>query len=713
MLAQRASVLAWGTLHIAATLTVAAAQAQIAPPEAIAIRVLSSRPDMVTGGHALVEIRPVDLASLTVSINGKPIDAGAFSRGASERSATGLVEGLTDGLNVVTASAGGREASLTLTNHPITGPVVSGPHMAPFVCTTQQAGLGDPLDAHCSAATKVEYFFKSRGAAGEFRPLPDPTALPADVGQTMTRDGRQAPYVVRVESGTIGRAIYRIAILDDPRQTSPPQTWKPGPAWNGRLVYSFGGGCGTNYTQGRSSAQDVLSDLFLSRGYAHITSSANVLGQYCNDALSGEVVMMVKEHFIERYGVPVWTVGSGGSGGAMQQFLIAQNLPGLLDGLMPTRSFPDLLSMWNDFADCRLLTTYFTGNPGAWTQTKRDAVEGFSRGTCLSSDNYMGTIVASNARGCGISPELVYDPQRHPHGARCTIWDTNVNTYGRDPSTGAARRTLDNVGVQYGLKGLNDGVISPSEFLDLNLKIGGYDNDGNLRQQRTVADPEAVRLAFAAGRINSGAGALGSIPIINFRAYLDDRSNVHDRVRDFIIRHRLERAYGRSEMFVTWLAPAGPMLDVLETLTLETMSQWLDAIARDASSDPAGIKAARARPPRAVDACWDHDATRIDEPLVYGRSATRCNTIFPVHATPRIAAGGPLAADVLKCQLKPLARSDYTVTFTDAEWQQMSQAFPTGVCDYSKPSVNAVPVQGVYQRLPLAPPQATASASRR
>ena len=33
-----------------------------------------------------------------------------------------------------------------------------------------------------------------------------------------------------------------------------------------------------------------------------------------NQVLQGETLMMLKEHFIEAYGVPKWTVGTGGSG---------------------------------------------------------------------------------------------------------------------------------------------------------------------------------------------------------------------------------------------------------------------------------------------------------------------------------------------------------------------------------------------------------------
>ncbi len=45
--------------------------------------------------------------------------------------------------------------------------------------------------------------------------------------------------------------------------------------------------------------------------------------------------LMMKERFIEQYGLAQFTIGSGGSGGAIQQHYIAQNYPGLLDALTP------------------------------------------------------------------------------------------------------------------------------------------------------------------------------------------------------------------------------------------------------------------------------------------------------------------------------------------------------------------------------------------
>ena len=58
-----------------------------------------------------------------------------------------------------------------------------------------------------------------------------------------------------------------------------------------------------------------------------------------------------------------------------------------------------------------------------------------------------------------------------------------------------------------------------------------------------------------------------------------------------------------------------------------------------------------------------------------------------------MVAGEPFTGDVLKCQLKPLNRVDYTqpIAFTDADWAQLQKIFPTGVCDYSVPGVEQQP----------------------
>lgn len=59
---------------------------------------------------------------------------------------------------------------------------------------------------------------------------------------------------------------------------------------------------------------------------------------------------------------------------------------------------------------------------------------------------------------------------------------------------------------------------------------------------------------------------------------------------------------------------------------------------------------------------------------------------------PRTVAGEGVETDINKCTLKPLRRIDYyPITFTDGQWQQLQQAFPTGVCNWSARGVDQVP----------------------
>lgn len=662
----------------------------------IRITVLSAQPANLSGGDALVHVTlPSGLGERPrVTVADRDV-TDAFQQ--TTDGWVGLVKGLAIGRNVLQVSAGRSSGQLELTNHSITGPILSGPHMTPLVCSTEEAGLGPPVDGDCSAPTKFELFYRT--SAADFKALAAGTeSLPPDLVKTTTREGRTVPYIVRVESGTINRAIYRIAVLDDATR-SPNQPLSSAAAWNRRLLVTFGGGCGTNYNQGVNMTSTVLNDVALSRGFAVMTSTQNVLGQHCNDVLSGEALMMLKEHFIERYGLPLWTVGMGGSGGAMQQFLIGQNFPGLLDGLLPMRSFADKITLFSDESDCRLLERYLANHP-EWTKEQREAVEGNTPGTCEASDkNYGDAIVAT--KGCGIPQELVYDPVRNPKGARCTIWDINVNSYGRDPATGWARRTFDNVGLEYGREALLRGMITTAQFLDLNRNAGGYDNDGNVTGMRTSADAEGVRLAYLTGRVNTVGGALAGLPILLTRPYLDSKGDVHDRVRDFTIRERFLRATGRADNMAIWMNADGGLTGTVVALALDTMSRWLDAIQQDRSNDSAIVKVVRAKPREAIDACWSADGTRIDEAFVLNGSS-KCNALFPSHSNPRLVAGSPITEDILKCQLKQPRRLDYPgVSFTDAEWQRMLQVFPSGVCDYSKPGVNQVRVAGTYLTLPL------------
>lgn len=116
------------------------------------------------------------------------------------------------------------------------------------------------------------------------------------------------------------------------------------------------------------------------------------------------------------------------------------------------------------------------------------------------------------------------------------------------------------------------------------------------------------------------------------------------------------------------------------------MNRWLDAIRADRSSRPDVMKVAINKPADVVDAGFAPDDTKIVEPqTAFGPG--QCNTLFPAGMAPNLVAGAPLASDVIKCQLKPLDATDYKVSFSAQQWQQVSEVFPDGVCDWSRPGV--------------------------
>jgi Tannase-like family of unknown function (DUF6351) len=208
------------------------------------ITTLSSRDDLISGDSALIRIDVPSLIPLTqvgVYLNSVKITSAFKETPPASHILLGLVKGLRRGDNsLLVRDERNQSASsqLTLTNHATTGPILSGPHITPYECRTTQNGLGAPLDADCSAAPKTSYYYRSTSKT--FKLLTKPTGpRPADLVNTTTTDGRTVPYIVMVQAGTINRGVYRIAILDDPAQSSPGQ-WKPGPGWNGKLIVSFG-----------------------------------------------------------------------------------------------------------------------------------------------------------------------------------------------------------------------------------------------------------------------------------------------------------------------------------------------------------------------------------------------------------------------------------------------------------------------------------------
>ena len=678
------------------------------------LTVLSGRPDMVSGGDALLAVSvPSDAspADVRVTVNGADatVDFRADSAG---RRLVGLVGGLRLGANEVSVTLGDAPAgSLTLVNYPAEGPVFSGPHEQPFICETEAfelptgETLGAPLDEHCSVTRQVDYAYRASGSEA-LAPLPDPAALPADVATTTTLAGREVPYVVRIETGTVNRAIYQIAMLHAPGAGHPePDPWTVSPGWNGRLIYTLGGGCVNGWYRQGARTGGVTDDVMLRQGYAVASASLNVYGNNCNDLLAAETMMLVKERFIEAYGPPRYTIGWGCSGGSYQNHQIADNYPGLLDGIIPGCSFPDVgFGTIPMVTDARLLDRYFRETATvAFTEDEQRAVAGFlTLATMPNVSRNAGRVHVGEFCPEVLPEHLRYHPTENPDGARCDVYSHYVNVYGRDPETGFARRPLDNTGVQYGLVALNDGVITPEQFLDLNRRIGGYDQDGRFQAERTTADPEAVRLAYETGRLTSGSGGLAETPIIDYRAYSDDRENgdVHVRYHSFSMRERLRKANGRTDNHVMLVeddrhglySSRSPVLQE----ALSQMDRWLANLAADHSDGSRIEQVVRARPPDLFDTCWsrDDDPVRIVEEQV--RGSGRCEELYPSPPGPREVAGAPVSSDIVKCRTRPVDTSEYAMTFTAEEEAELREIFAGGVCDWTQPGVGQTDLRGTW-----------------
>jgi hypothetical protein len=713
------------------------------------IDVLSSRPDQVSGGDALVKVEAPGglLDKLHVLRNGDDV-TGAFDR--RNGGLVGLVDGLELGRNSLVVTVKSRTLDrLTLVNYPTTGPIFSGPHQVPFVCKTIQAGLGEPLvdnqdgdgfrvlgpdgstagwSRDCSARTQVDYLYRSTD--GQFKPLPAGGGRPADLAQTTLLDGRTVDYIVRRERGTINRFIYSFAMLA-PLGEAPagePDT----SLWNRRLIYTFDGGVAIGRNQGTPGGSAVY-DIGLRKGYAIVHSSGTRTSAHYNLELGGETALMTKEEFVERYGVPLYTVGVGGSGGGIQQYVYGQNHPGLLDAGVPQRSYPDMVTQTIHVGDCELLEYYMDvtdgSNPKWQNWDNRKWLEGLNSSATVPNPYRGGALGNSEcvAGWRGLTP-LALNPLFGTAGAgtermdpavmaavHWTHWEDLKNIYGVGPS-GYARMTWDNVGVQYGLQALKDGHITPQEFLDLNanvgswkdpqdmvqegqpfLPVGGFDpwSSRNMRLSpdggvtpapRREGDLAAMHAAYSHGLYFDGDI---DIPLIDERDYLERELNMHNSHQSFAERQRMLDRDGNASNQVIWFADA-PVQSDQTPEAFQVIDEWMANIRRHPRRGVAGNK-----PELATDRCFTAEGDEIArgphvwDGILDNRPDGPCTTRFPLFSTSRIVAGGPLRGGVYKCRLQPvdraIARGLYGGwTPSAAERARLEEIFPTGVCDYSR-----------------------------
>jgi len=677
----RASALLAAACLVATTL--AARPASSATADHVVVRSLSTRADLVTGGDARIAVDVPEEATASrtrVTVNGTDVTGAFRGRG---HGLVGVVRGLGLGPNQIVATLpDGSGARLTVTNHPAGGPLFAGPQVQPWACRTAANSLGAPVDAACDAPRPVVSYRYKDAQTGQLAPYDTQHPPEASrIASTTTDRGKTVPFIVRVIRGTVDRSIYDIAVLDG--------------AWNSKLYVPFGGSCSAKHSQTQpagievsQSAPDgaVLLDHQLARGWAVATTGLQTLLQNCNATVSAESLAMLKEHVGDAMGPIRYTIGAGCSGGSVQIHHIADTYPGLLDAIIPTCSFPDLWTPIAEVADCMLLDRYMDQtSPQLWADpAARQAVLGQgSPGSCPAFATAFGRVLDPTnnddpVTACDVPTPQMYNPRTNRRGVRCTVQDYNIAVWGGRGKDGFAGRPLDNVGVQYGLQALQSGRILPEQFVDLNERIGGLDIDGQVVRQREVADPTTVDIAYRANQITDGHNLAG-VPIIDLRG--TGNEEIHTDYHSYSLRDRLRTTNGDAANQVIWTTATDSFATVgrgvpvgVLTTAFDTLDRWLAAIEADHRAGSLPEKVRRDRPAAAVDACFVGRRKIVDEAI--------CNALFPHFGNARIAAGGPMANDVVKCSVQPLNRADYDVTFTDAQWARLQAAFPTGVCDW-------------------------------
>lgn len=719
----------------------------------VSISVLSSPHDRVSGGDVRLAVTiPEGMEPTRVEIvaGGREVTP-AFSAEGPRR-LEGVVRGLPEGRSsiLVRAPSGTREVELV--NHSRSGPMFSGPPQEPFVCSRPEdrraARLGAPADEDCRMETRVDHLYRSTDT-GTYEPLPPGPDRPADMARTVTSRGDTVDYIVRWERGTINRFIYSIAVL------APTPGRRGGPdlsAWNGRLLYHFQGGVGVGHYQGAPSRDHMLYEHGLSKGYAIAYSTGTKTGLHYDLEVGGETALMVKDRFVTAYDDPLYTVGLGGSGGAVQQYVYGQNHPSLLDAAIPQYSYPDMVTQTIHVGDCELLERYMDAQvrsdpESKWaTWSNRTWLEGLNASDTLANPYRGGrpglTECVNGWRG--LSPLTLNPHYGDVPGMKRPVRDTvewthyadAVQVYGR-AEDGYAARTWDNEGVQYGLQALRAGRISPTEFLNLNARVGSWKNEPQMVQEgrpfvegagevdvhsarnmrlsredagrspapRAEADPGAIAAAYREGLVFRGDL---EIPVIDWRPYLERALDMHNAHQSFAARRRMLDHDGDAGNQIIWFTDvrSGVPRHDQTPLALEVIDAWMANI----RATP-GRSVAENRPTRARDACFGASgellyrgedawagAVSHQNPSLSGSDGEAptgtgpegpCARRFPLYGTARTVAGGPITGDVFKCHRQPVSEAIEDGVYgswapTNEQVERLRSIFPEGVCDYER-----------------------------
>ena len=673
-----------------------------------AVKVLSNRADLISGGDALVEVVPAAGSgpqALKVLLNGRDVTP-QFALRDNGRIMAQLT-GLTVGENRLSASLGGVATTVAILNHPNGGPIFGGPQPNPWRCSNAATAL----NAQCDQPATYSFLYKSSDPTVDGLQPYDPANPADDVATTTTQTGETVPFIVRREDGYQLRDRYTILALFDPAAEWKP--WSPQPQWNRKLLITHGGSCGVTFTDGNPPLDDYSGTIpsnpaieqsyitALGKGFAVASTALDNLGHNCNVVTQAESLVMVKERLVEEYGELRYTLGTGCSGGSITQHHVANSYPGVYQGLIVTCSYPDVFTTAVQFAEYNLLRQYFEqpqkwATP--WTPAQFADVEGHvTHANAVAADEafFKAATNPANPECNGLPPEALYNAQSNPGGVRCGVTDYMINVFGpRDmgvwsPAEQAVGKgfgglAVDNVGVQYGLGALQQGLILPDQFVDLNRKIGGLSIDIVQQPERTVGDPLALMRAYRTGAINTTTN-LDQVPIIDGRG--PDPGIAHDAVHVLHTRLRFDAVHGNHDNHVIWEGPTALIGDTLFALTaLDTMDAWVEKIEADQGNRPLREKVIANKLAESVDSCFNGSGVKLLDQL--------CPPgVVPKYSTPRIVAGDSVAAITNKCQLKALNRDDDygLIGLSDTQWATMQEIFPDGVCDFSKAPVGYVP----------------------
>lgn len=643
---------------------------------------------------------------------------------------------------------------------PIT-PLFAGKNQYPFVCDTERSKLGQPqidnnsgwgvpvyaetkegkrseliigYSKDCSLPTRIFYSYNTPKNKTRFYQVPDSTeALPTD-----------ANLIIRMETGTINRYMYAMLMPSSRNdELLKPDLSK----WNGKLIYYFRGGIGIGFQQGVMRMHHLSKDMrqYLEKGYAIVFSTATETGNGYNIWLQEDTALRLKKNFIGRYGEPSFTIGYGASGGAIQQYLLSQNASGsIINGGVAVVAYPDMISQINYTLDCELTEYYFerlSDDIDFWTNIeKRPLIQGLASNPNESRrlqwldniahllrfewpKNHQGANEC-NSRWRG-SLQYVNNPVFTPNYPRYskqvvkrtfwTHWQENREFFGTD-QYGRAPIPWSNIGVQYGLKALQDKDITPNQFLDLNQKIGGWlpqkdmtqerywhaSSDSVLKHYSTYSEHnmthkglalkpaprsngsiEAATAAYRSGNIF--LGELNS-PIIDIRPYMDKILDIHHSWGAISTRKRIQKRKGNHELQLIWQNEY-PNKDFSKAVYL--MDEWLSR------ADANGGDYYRAKPEQATDICFDkegeilHKGNDVWDGEWNQKNKGECTKLMPFFKGSRNIAGEDISSDIFFCQLIPVRQAmeagfygDYDM---DPYQDQLERIFSKGVCDYRQP----------------------------